>query len=88
MLSWIYNLGCTKCIDHLGLKNSWEMFRSKFPEAPVINPCPRTTIYSYCAKINVLGDILYAGGNVEEQEDFGFSGSFFKKIYYRRQYQK
>ena len=60
-------------------KNTWEMFRSEFPQAHVINPCTRKTIYNYCEQIIFSGDILYAIGNAKEQEDFGFSGSFFKK---------
>ena len=28
--------------------------------------------------MNVSGDILNAGGNVVDQEDYGFTGSFFK----------
>ena len=28
--------------------------------------------------MNVSGDILNAGGNVEYHEDYGFTGSFFK----------
>ena len=53
-------------------KNTWENFHSEFPQASVINNCPRTTICNYCEEINVSGDTLYAGGNDEKQEDFGF----------------
>ena len=28
--------------------------------------------------MNLLGDILNAGDNVDDQEDYGFRGSFFK----------
>ena len=28
--------------------------------------------------MNLLGDILNAGDNVDGQEDYGFTGSFFK----------
>ena len=63
----------------LGFFLNWEMFLSESPQARVINPYPRTTIYDYCEQINVSGDILYSGGNVEEQEDYGFSGSLKKK---------
>ena len=28
--------------------------------------------------MNLLGDILNSGGNVDYQEDYGFRGSFFK----------
>ena len=60
-------------------KNSWEIFCSEFPQPHVINPCTRTTIFNHREQIYVSNDIFYAGGNVEEKEDFGFSGSFFKK---------
>ena len=39
---------------------------------------PRTIICNTCEKMNVSGDILNAGGNVEVLEDYGFKGSFFK----------
>ena len=28
--------------------------------------------------MNVLGDILNTGGNIQDQEDYGFIASFFK----------
>ena len=31
-----------------------------------------------CEQMNVLDDILNAGDNVEDQEDYGFTGSFLK----------
>ena len=61
------------------LKKYWEMFQSGFPKAQVIIPCPRTIIYNYCDQNIVSGYIFYYGGNVDEKEYFGFSGSFFKK---------
>ena len=64
------------------------MFCSVFPQEHVINSCHRTNICDYFGQINVSGDILYAGGNVEEQEDFGFSGSLKKTYHYRWKYQK
>ena len=30
--------------------------------------------------MNLLGDILNTGDNVEDQEDYGFTGSFFKIV--------
>ena len=72
MLSWIYKLCCTKTINYLGFKKYLGKFHSEFPQASDINNCPRTTIYNYCEEINVSGDTLYAGGNDEKQEDFGF----------------
>ena len=44
-----------------------------------MNPCPRVDICNDCEQINLSGDISNAGGNVEEQDDYGFTGSFFKK---------
>ena len=39
---------------------------------------PRIIIYNNCEQINMLGDILNAGDNVEDQEGYWFTGSFFK----------
>ena len=61
------------------LKKYWEMFHSGFPKSQVIIPCPRKIIYNSCDQNIVSGYIFYYGGNVDEKEYFGFSGSFFKK---------
>ena len=53
-------------------KTSWKMFLFDFPQALEINPCPSTNICNTCKEINVAGDILNVGGNVEHQEDNGF----------------
>ena len=55
------------------------MFHSEFPQAKVIITCTRTSIYNYCDQDDLLGDILYDGGNVDQQEYFLFSSLFFKK---------
>ena len=60
-------------------KKSWKIFLSKFPRALEINPCTRTVICNTYELINVSGDVLNAGGNVEDEDDYGFIGSFFKK---------
>ena len=39
---------------------------------------PRTIICNDCEQMNMLSDILNAGENIEDQEDYGFTGSFFK----------
>ena len=55
------------------------MFYSELPRAQVIITCPSKFICDYCYQNLVLGDILDDGGNVDKQEDFEFSSSFFKK---------
>ena len=55
------------------------MFCSEFLQAKVKINRPRTTICTSCEQKHVSGNTLYAGGNYEQQEGFGFSGSFFRK---------
>ena len=43
-----------------------------------IIPYPRTIICNNHEQNNLLGDIFNAGDNVDSQEDYGFTGSFFK----------
>ena len=43
-----------------------------------IIPCPRTIICDNCEQNNLLGGILNAGDNVDDPEDYEFTGSFFK----------
>ena len=78
MLSWIYNICRKKTINYLGFKNTWEMFYSVFLLAQVIITCPKTTICNSCEQEYVSYYTLYADGNDEQQEYFGFSCSFFK----------
>ena len=52
------------------------MLLSEFSQAENKIPCPRTIICNNCKKINLLGDILNAVDNVDDQEDDGFRGSF------------
>ena len=65
------------------------MLLSEFSQALDINPCPRTVFCNNCEVIHMWGNILNAGENVEDKDEYGFTGSFFKKIayYYRWQYQ-
>ena len=58
------------------------MFISKFPQALEINICTRTTICNTCEQINMPGDILNAGVNIEELECYGFTEYFSKKSIY------
>ena len=41
-----------------------------------IIPCPRKIIFNNCKQNNLLGDIFNPGDNVDDQEDYGFIGSF------------
>ena len=54
------------------------MLLSEFSQAENKIPCPRTIICNNCEKMNLLGDILNAVDNVNDQEDYGFRGSYFK----------
>ena len=44
-----------------------------------INPCPMKYFYNTCELIKVSGNILNTDENVEDEDDYGFIGSFFKK---------
>ena len=57
---------------------SWEMLLSEFSHAERISACTRTIICNTCEQNNRIGEILNAGDNVDDQEDFGFKGSHFK----------
>ena len=59
---------------------SWKMFPSEFPQALDINPCPRTIVCNTCEMIHMSDDILNADENVEDEYEYGFTGSFFKKV--------
>ena len=59
-------------------KNYWEMLLSELSQAGKIINCTRKIICNNCEQINVSGDILNAGWNVEDEEDYGFTSSFFK----------
>ena len=54
------------------------MILSGFSLTEIIIPFPRTIICNNCEQMDVLGDILNADHNVEYQEDYRFTGSFFK----------
>ena len=59
-------------------KKSWKISLSGFLQELDINPSPRTIVCNNCKIINVSGDILNAGGNVEDEDDYGFTGYFSK----------
>ena len=54
------------------------MLPSEFSQTEKMIPCPRTIICNNCEQNNLVGDIFNAGDNVDDQEYYGFTGSFFK----------
>ena len=58
--------------------SAWKMLLSEFNRAVKISPCPRTTICNKCAQSNTSGDLWNAGDNVDDEEVFGSSESYFK----------
>ena len=54
------------------------MLLSGFSHAERISACPRTIICNKWEQSNMRGDILNAGDNVDDQENFGFTESYFK----------
>ena len=50
------------------------MLLSEFLQAEKTIPCLRTIICNNFEKMNMLGDILNAGDNDDDQEDYGFRG--------------
>ena len=59
-------------------KHYWDMLLSEFWQAEKIIPCLRTIVCNNCEQNNMLGDILNADDNDNDQEDYGFTGSFSK----------
>ena len=81
------NLRCsheyTNCVSNTDLitwvsKISLEMLLSKFSHAERISAFPRTIMSNNCEKNNMIGEVLNASENVDHQEYFGFTGSYFK----------
>ena len=56
----------------------WVILLSEFSHSERISACPRTIICNKCEQNNIIGEILNAGDNVDDQEYFGFTGSYFK----------
>ena len=54
------------------------MLLSEFLHSERISACPRTIICNKYEQINRRDDILNAGDNVDDQENVGFTESFFK----------
>ena len=88
---YINRIGQTDLITWVS-KNAWEILLSEFLYAEIIIVCPRTIICNKCEQTNIRGDILNDGENVDDQEIFRFTESYFKisptnidgytKIYY------
>ena len=57
---------------------SWDMMLSEIIHDVIIRACPRTTICNKCEQSNTRGEILNSGDNVDDEESFWFSESFFK----------
>ena len=56
----------------------WDMLLSEFIHSERINACPRTKICNKFEQSNTSGDVLNASDNVDNQEIFGFTESYFK----------
>ena len=54
------------------------MLLSEFSRAKIISECHRTIVCNKCEQNNMRGEILNAGDNVDDQENSGFTGSYFK----------
>ena len=54
------------------------MLLSEFSQAERIIPFPMTIICNNCEQSNMLGDILNAGDNFDDQNYYEFTESFFK----------
>ena len=54
------------------------MLLSEFSHAERISAGPSEIIFNKSEQNNMIREILNAGDNVDDQEDFGFTGSYFK----------
>ena len=54
------------------------MLLSEFSQAEKISTYPRTIISNNCEQNNMIVEIFNAGDNVDNQEYFGFTGSYLK----------
>ena len=75
--------GYTNFVRHTDLitwvcKHSWEMLLSEFSHAERISACPGTIIFNKCEQVNMRGEMLNAGDNVDDQDNVGFTGSYSK----------
>ena len=56
------------------------MLLSEFPQAEKISACLRTIVCNNFEQNIMIGEILNTGDNVDDQEDFGFTGSYFNIV--------
>ena len=54
------------------------MLLFEFPLAEIISACSGTIICHKREQNNIIGEILNTGDNVDDQKDFGLTGSYFK----------
>ena len=54
------------------------MLLSEFSQAKKIILCPNKIVCNCYEQDNLLGDVLNSGYNVDDQEYYGFRGSFLK----------
>ena len=59
-------------------KYFWEILLSVFSHAERISACPRKIICNKCEQNNMRGEVLNAGDNIDDQEYFGLTESYFK----------
>ena len=74
---------CTKCIRHADFdtwvsKHYWEMLLSEFSRSERISSCSRKIVCNKCEQKNMRGEIFNAGDNVDDQEYFEFTESYYK----------
>ena len=55
------------------------MLLSEFPQTLDINPCTRKCFCNTCKVIHMSVNIFNAHENVKNKDEYGFTGSFFKK---------
>ena len=54
------------------------MLLYEFSHDERISGCTRTITFNKCEQDNMNGEILNAGDNVDDQDFFGFTASYFK----------
>ena len=75
--------GYNSCVTHTDLitwvsKNVWEMLLSEFSQSGKISARHKTKNCNNFEQNIMLGELLNDGDNVDDKEDFGFTGSYFK----------
>ena len=80
--------GYNNCVRHTDLitwvsKNSWEMLLSEFSHAEIISTFPRKIIFNKREQNKMRGEILNAGDNVDDQENFWVYRVIFQNFTYK-----